>query len=130
MWLGLAAMGMGLVSYYLFESNPETVAKPRQKYRDAMGTMFPQMPMQDIPRRQSQGFAWDIKDPEQEQMDHGKINKSLARQGPYLNQGMLNVPLPVSPEIAEIVDLKYQTPTAAKKARVMRDDPSAWLPEF
>ena len=124
LWIGIAFLGIGIVIYGLNQKDPSQmpIAPPK-----SMAAFYPN-------RQQSAGVAWDIRD-----IAPGKGNPVARAQnpmgapeeGPYVKEGMFNLPLPMSEEVSQFVNLKYKTPTKAKGyMEEMQKKGNPWVPDF
>lgn len=115
-WMGLAVLAIGAVSYML-EPKPAAGAAVLPGYAQPARAARP-------------GFSWGIKDPRKQEMERGNVSKFHQRQSAYMEDGKFNIPLPVSPELSEIMDLKYQRPVKGKRTRIERDTDNILFPDF
>ena len=126
MWLGVAVLAIGCVVYFMNQKQPMpfVMGMPRQMQRYPQAAQYwPQQPKRE-------GFSWNIIDPKDEQMQTGRVGNSLNQGAPKVENGMLNIPIPVSDEIANLVNLNYKKPTGARRTKIERDEPNAFLPGF
>ncbi len=123
MWVGIALLGIGAAAYLLNQRSPPQ-SMP-MKYLQSRPSGYARAPQ----RPQGSGFSWGIKDQKQEEIEKQHVRNVMKRKAPHARDGFFNIPLPVSPEISDLLDLKYQTPTGNRPIRLEKDTPNPLIPE-
>jgi hypothetical protein len=121
-------MGIGLVVYYMTrkEPHPSAMGMPKQMQNYPLAMQYwPQQPQQ-----KREGFSWSVKDPEKSTMETGRVGNQLNQGAPKVRNGEVNIPIPVSPEIANLLDLNYKKSTSARRGKLERDDGNPFFPDF
>lgn len=136
MWMGIALLAIGTL-VYMVAQKPASQNAVQKRYVSSMkskagsnpyASLAPFMQQYSQHRQPAGGFNWEVRDQEQEQIQSTFADKRMTRQVPQVKDGMLNLPLPVSPEIADLIDLKYSKPVGAKYSKVERDTDNQWIP--
>jgi len=125
MWLGIAFLAIGAVTYTMVEKRPVAMAPGQPKYLPAWPQPVPQ---------QRVGVNWSLRRPMGGQKNPvARAQDPLGQpdNGPKVENGMFSLPLPMSNDVAQFVDLKYRTPTKAKGfTEEMEKPPHPLIPGF
>ena len=118
MWIGLAFLALGTITYLVFQKKPVGMPVGRPRYLSAWPQIAPQ---------QQAGVGWSIKRPLGGERNPVALARNPLEQpesGPKLENGVFSLPLPMNNEVAQFVNLKYKVPTKAKGFTEEAEKPS------